>query len=197
MGILRRPGKDKDYDDEFRKYEYKSYNYTNKDAVEKVIRYITRTRKNETERNSLISVGSMGISYYMSSEIMIHQMEMVQNVYDIDKRGGRRIAHEVFLLSSEDLFLLGCNYALIYDMAFAMSSHYYQQGHQVVFAIHKDKDRVHIHFAINTINFINGLKWHDSKVIKDEREAIFNQVLREYTVWYYHQTHKYQAISFI
>ena len=171
-------------------------NYTNKGAVENVVRYITRSRDNERDADALISVGGAGVAYYMPPDRIIYQLEYVQNEFDIDKRGGRRLAHEVFQLSASELLLLGGDYALIYDMACALSNHYYQRGHQVVFALHKNSEGLHIHFAVNTINFRNGLKWHDNRLILQERENCFNQIVRSYQAWYYHKRHKVQAISF-
>ena len=58
---------------------------------------------------------------------------------------------------------------------------YFDAGYQVVYAIHgTNESDLHIHFAVSTINFRSGLKWHDSKTDLDLREALFNKILGKY-----------------
>ena len=60
---------------------------------------------------------------------------------------------------------------------------YFQIGHQAVFAVHWESEkRCHIHFAVNTINFQDGRKWHSSFPEIKQREAIFNEILRKYQI---------------
>ena len=55
---------------------------------------------------------------------------------------------------------------------------YYQMGHQAVFGVHWEPEkRCHIHFAVNSINFIDGRKWHTSMPEIKGREAVFNEIL--------------------
>lgn len=61
----------------------------NEDAVEKVIRYITRTRKNEDRADELITWGGMGVGCYASSELVIERFRAVQEVY-----GKKQMAEE-------------------------------------------------------------------------------------------------------
>lgn len=37
------------------------------------------------------------------------------------------------------------------------------EGYEVYIAIHDDKDHLHVHFIVNSVNFINGKKLHESK----------------------------------
>jgi hypothetical protein len=49
------------------------------------------------------------------------------------------------------------------EVAEELLSHELFQGFQVLYAVHIDTDNVHVHFAINTVNYENGLRWHISK----------------------------------
>jgi hypothetical protein len=40
---------------------------------------------------------------------------------------------------------------------------YYQLGFQAVYAMHIKNGNLHIYFAVNTINYCNGEKWHRVK----------------------------------
>lgn len=50
------------------------------------------------------------------------------------------------------------------------------KGFQVVYALHH-QGKFHIHFAINSINYQSGIKFHTSKREKADREILFNQIL--------------------
>lgn len=155
--------------------------YTNEKAVENVIRYITRSRIYEDRRNELISYGGAGIGGYLSPEEIIHQFLYVQEVYNIRNRRGRRICHEILCLSDEEFALLNCDYNLVEKIAQEIRYQYYLRGHQVLYGIHCSSNmRVHIHFAVNTINFITGLKWHSSKMEWIQREEMINRIVSAY-----------------
>ena len=118
---------------------------------------------------------------YLTPAAMIFQMCMVQEKYRISVRGGRRVYHEFFLISNEEFYQLNRNIEYIKRIAAECSSVYYNMGFQVVYAIHRDKEKkLHIHFCVNTINFYTGMKWHSSHKDLHEREMIFNTILNRY-----------------
>lgn len=154
-------------------------NYSNKNAVENVIRYVTRSRANEDRVDSLISYGGSGVNHFGTSEEMINQFLHVQRVHNIDRRGGRRLYHEVFNLTDEDFKRLCFDLDQVNIFAQRICNVYYQMGHQVVYAIHYEPEEyLHIHFVVNTINFRTGRKWHEYKASTAYREKVFNEILR-------------------
>ena len=96
MGILGIPIRGNDVTSNGGGYagRYKSRNFTNADAVENLIRYVTRTRKNENRAGDLIKYGAAGAGYYLHPEDIIRQFLFVQNVYKINQRKGKRMYHE-------------------------------------------------------------------------------------------------------
>ena len=65
--------------------------YKNKDAIEKEIRYISRTRKNETRQDELILYGTNhGYNYQKPVEEIIHELKRVQTMYG---SRGSKLAH--------------------------------------------------------------------------------------------------------
>lgn len=155
--------------------------YTNADAVNNVVRYITRTRINEDRQKELIYYNGFGVVNYLTPAEMISQMCMVQEKYRISVRGGRRIYHEFFLIGNEEFYQLNRNMEYVKRIAAECSRIYYDMGFQVVYAIHRDKEKkLHIHFCVNTINFNTGMKWHSSHKDLHEREMIFNTILYRY-----------------
>ena len=158
-------------------------NYTNKDAIENCIRYITRTRVNEDRQNELIGWGGMGIGCYTVPELAIQQFRGVQRAYGKD---GRKLYHEVFNLTDMEFEGLRCNYDFIYQIAAKCAEYYYQLGYQVIFAVHharnvqKRNKGVHIHFVVNSVNFMTGGKWHTGKRESYGRGLMFNQIMRDF-----------------
>lgn len=152
--------------------------YQNKDAVENVLRYIMRVRKYEDRANELLAYGGAGVPLYATPELMIQKFLYVQKLFHIDSRKGRRMHHEVLNLRDEEYEKLGSSIQNLYQYALNCCMVYFEQGHQVVFAIHWERcKRLHIHFAVNTINFITGKKWHTSMNEVADRERIFRHLL--------------------
>ena len=157
--------------------------YTNEEAVENCIRYITRTRANEDRREELIAWGGMGVGCYTVPELAIQQFCGVQKVYGKD---GRKLFHEVYNLRDEEFEKLGCNYDFVYQIGVKCAEYYYLMGHQVVFAIHharnaqKGNKGVHIHFVVNSVNFMTGGKWHTGMKESYGRNLMFDQIMKDF-----------------
>ena len=88
---------------------------------------------------------------------------------------------EVFSLDPHEFIRMGRNVNTLWKFADQCAQCYFDAGYQVVYAIHgTNESDLHIHFAVSTINFRSGLKWHDSKTDLDMREALFNKILGKY-----------------
>ncbi len=171
LGMPARPGNKKNN-------FYKKGNYTNDDAVENLIRYVTRTRENESRGGDLIAYGAVGAGYYLSPENIIRQFLYVQKANKIDIRKGRRMYHEVFNLCDCEVEPFYMGWEQLWHVGMDCCRIYYQMGFQAVFAIHWEQGkRYHFHFAINSISFLDGRKWHTSIPEIKQREMIFNQIL--------------------
>ena len=156
-------------------------NYTNKNAVENVIRYITRTGDKEEHREELVAWGGMGVGCYATPELVIRQFCRVQDCYNIEGRGGRRVFHEVLNITEEEFVWMGRSYDSVYQTAMKCAEFYYSMGFQVVFAVHHSKNRqvwnqgVHIHFVVNSVNYMTGRKWHTGIRESYTREKTFDE----------------------
>lgn len=182
LGIPTRVNKGKKEDNN-NMVHYKKGNYTNEDAVEKVLHYVTRTRENEERGSDLINYGAVGADYFHSVDNMIQQFCYVQHIYGIDSRGGRRMYHEVLNLEDGEVERLGRNPDVLWQVGMECCQIYFQMGHQAVFAVHWEPEkRCHIHFVVNTINFQNGMKWHTSISEIRLRGDLFNEILRRHQI---------------
>lgn len=172
MGIYNKQNKNS--------YYTKDGYYKNTDAVENVIYYITRSRKNETRANELIAVGTAGVVCNTSPEAYIRAFKMVQDYYSKGNIMGRRIVHEVYMLHDSELQLLDNSYKNIYKVALCIAQYYFQQGFQTVFAIHNDGLRhIHIHFAINSVSYLDGKKYHSAVGELQKKKSIFDQYVAD------------------
>ena len=166
---------------------YKNGNYSNPDAVTKTINYITRnTKKLEGRKHELLGWGGLGV-LINSPECAINCIKVLQDNENINRRGGRRIIHEFFCMS-DDFGIdagkyiaerLGIN--MLMQLAYECAEIYYRKGHQVVFAIHYDPGKkYHIHFVINSLSFINGLKFKEIYSHMSEIEYEMNMITAKY-----------------
>ncbi len=155
--------------------------YKNKDAVSNVIKYVTRTRENETRHNELISYGGAGVSNYAEPMEMIHMFDTIQKLHGINYRKGRRIFHEVFSITDNEFKRLGCFMDTVNQMAVEMCMEYYNEGFQVVYGIHwEETKKLHIHFAANAVSFITGKKFDTSVTGNLYRKQRFNEIMKKY-----------------
>lgn len=154
--------------------------YKNPDAIEKVIRYISRTRWNEDRKKDLVCIGGAGIDINAPVEIIIQQLMDIQKFYNINSRKGRRLVHLVYSFSDEDFYALNRNYALVNLVARYISAYFFNRGFQVFYGIHDDEQKhVHIHFAISSINYINGKKYHAAGESFKEMIRIFDSIYHQ------------------
>ncbi len=166
------------YDEPRYSQTYKKCNYSNLNAVDNLIRYVTRSRVNETRLNSLIGYGACGAGSDLSAEDLIQRMLCVQNQYGINVRGGRRMHHEVFSLLDGEVIHYGLTDDILLSFARECALCYYSMGYQVVYALHwEPEEHYHIHFVINAVSFINARKFHTSREDAARREFEFNQIL--------------------
>lgn len=178
MGLLSIPTKNKErvQDGNENIRHFKRSNYSNPDAVRNLIRYITRTRENESRAQDLLAYGAVGAGYYLHPDDIIQQFLYVQNAHGINSRGGKRMHHEVFNLYDSEAMELGNDPYQLWLVGMKCCEVYYRMGFQAVFAVHWQQDkRYHFHFAINNISFVNGLKLHTSMSMKgsDQGEGVF------------------------
>ncbi len=156
-------------------------NYTNPDAPEKLIRYITRT--NGKAGNDLAAWGGLGVTEFAGVDAVIRQFSIVQETYERNGEFGRHIDHEIFSLSPEAEHAALSNHVDLDRMAREMARDIYENDHcQVVYGVHRpDRNdaHTHIHFGINTVSYRTGRKRRENKRQTREREERFGKVVEQ------------------
>ena len=154
--------------------------YKNEDSTEKVIRYITRTRKNEDRAHELLWYGSYyGFLYHKPVEEMIAEFEYVQKH---NKASGSLMCHYVTHIYSQIFADMNNDLNQLNAYATACCQYIWNMGHQACYAIHYSaEDKLHIHFAINTTNYRTGLKLRQYyKEIRPNLEEPLSKLLSNY-----------------
>lgn len=149
--------------------------------IDKLIRYITRTKTDGYNRKTdLIYFGGRAVEFSGKIEKVINQFKQVQGIYEKGfDRWSRHCFHEIFSFNPELKQYLTKD--MLIQMAKGMSDFYYEKGFQVVYAIHNpdyNENNVHIHFAVNSISFANGLKWHSGRRDWVKRQRFFREVVK-------------------
>lgn len=105
--------------------------------------------------------------------------EMIQQMYDIkrsfSKMNGRQAKHFILSFSKDEEEFIGPQEAMAIGY---MVSGYFPE-YQIVFGVHTDTDNLHIHFVMNTVSFVTGLKYNinltDFRMIRRQIEVLVEQ----------------------
>lgn len=109
--------------------------YRNEDALENLIYYVCRSGH----------VGGVGVD----PEYARMQMSMVKRLWH--KETGRQAWHFILAFApNEDV-----TYEEAMAIGYAVAGHYGER-YQIVFGLHFDTNYLHLHFAGNTVSFVDG-----------------------------------------
>lgn len=152
--------------------------YTNKDAIEKSIKYNTRTGGSKEGRSDLIAYGGVGVTKDDPKQ-MVEDMLDVQAVYGQQK--GRRMHHYTYTINREEYGQLGCCDEAVEMVAKKMEEKaFFDSGFQAEYAIHANEPGKegyrHIHFVVNSTNYRTGKKYHESYGEYDYKKDLINKI---------------------
>lgn len=159
--------------------------YDKADSIENLIRYISR--ENGKSKSDLICCGAFGATDFTDIDTTIKQFECVQLLHTRKGNFGRHIDHEIYSFSTDEEKKIAQNNISVEKLAEEMALDFYKDGFQVYYGVHKKDctaNNLHIHFAVNTVNFITGNKRREYKSATRSREQrlrrIVNDTLRKY-----------------
>lgn len=122
-----------------------------KSNIASAINYITKEEK--TEEKLITGVDC-------NPETAIDEMKATKELYD--KKEGRQYKHYIQSFNPEDNDKLSLEKAHQIGKKFIEETAKFK-GYEVIMATHKDKDHIHNHFIINSVNFETGEKYQESK----------------------------------
>ncbi len=157
--------------------------YTRPTDIDNVIKY--ELRKNKKPKKDLITCGGVGVMEFLGVSGMIDQFHAVSQLHTRKGAFGRYIDHEIFSLSLEAERLVLCNKLDVDAIAREMAYDFYEIDHcQVIYAVHyasasEETPIMHIHFAINAVNFVTGGKRRENWRQTLERSCRFNKIMED------------------
>lgn len=151
--------------------------YCGQESIESLIRYIAR--KNDNPKDDLICCGAFGATDFTDIDVTIRQFECVQKLHKRNGNFGRYIDHEIYSFSAEEEQAIRQHGIPVENLARKMASDIYKDGFQVYYSVHEREhgtNRLHIHFAVNTVSFQTGKKRHENIQETEKREKRMNQI---------------------
>lgn len=139
-----------------------------KSSIATAINYITKKEKTEEK---LIS----GID--CNPKTAIDEMKATKEIYDKDS--GRQYAHFIQSFNPKDD--ISPEKAHEIGKAFIEKNNKFK-GHEIILATHKDKNHIHNHFIINSVNYENGSKLHTTKYEYQEMKDLSNELSKEHNL---------------
>ena len=115
--------------------------YSNKGALHNVLSYIIR--------NASI-YGGLAVD----PDYAEFQMQLVKELFY--KTEGRQVRHFIVAFDEYEDVDLGGIYQLAQKIAL-----YYANRYQIIFGIHMNTENIHIHFALNTVSYIDGRMYRE------------------------------------
>jgi len=121
-------------------------------ALENVISYCTN--ENKTPHRL---IGGFGVNLNQAA----YEMQRLAEAYD--NYNGVRLRHMVLSFSRQEVRRFRSH---VYDALLKIADYaarYYGGQYQIIYTIHKDSCYPHIHFVMNTVNFLTGKKYPGTK----------------------------------
>lgn len=91
---------------------------------------------------------------YLSPVIAAIEFWTVKKAYH--KEEGRQIKHLIISFDKSE----HVNNFRALNLGYLIAQ-YFQNKYQIVFAVHENQPNIHIHFIINTVSFVDGLKYNE------------------------------------
>ncbi len=135
----------------------------NKVSLKKTLDYICKEEK--TDKKLITGKDCIPENAY-------EEMMTVKNMYN--KLIGREKIHFVQSFSPTDKL----TYEQAHEIGIRMAEYF--KGFQVIVATHIDREHIHNHIVLNTVNFETGLKFHQSKLDLQKIKDLSNKICKEH-----------------
>lgn len=146
-----------------------------------IIKVVKRSGKTYTSLKKVLSyVGEKATETYginCNEDYTKVAYEFFETKNYFNKTGGRRYRHYIQSFSPEDEI----SKEKVLEIAIKWAEESFH-GHEVFIAIHDDKEHLHSHFIVNTVNFENGKKLHEKKNELELKKDINDKICHEYGI---------------
>lgn len=158
-------------------------NYSKCGDIGRLIRYDLRKQRRKWKGGDLILWGAIGAPEWEGSQLIIESFKEVQKMHTRKGKFGRYIDHEIYAFTDEAVKAIDESNTDLEHMARQMADDFFQDGTQVVYAVHgkeeEDGLNLHIHFAVNTVDFRTGKKRRENKTDTQKRSDRMSRIVQE------------------
>lgn len=112
----------------------------------------------------------------MNPQFAKEQFEIVATTYD--KTFGTRLRHMILSFGSSEQITLHEAKGIAYRAAL-----YYGYEYQIIWAVHRDAEHIHIHMVMNTVSYRTGKKYDGSKADYYGFKEYLNSILVPYGLY--------------
>ena len=158
-----------------------SCNYSKDTDIYNLLKYINGHGSQKIQTSPYQNTNGLAHGYRKAAR----QIICTQQIYN-KHEDKRRMYHMVVS------FPVGfsCPYSFIAEVADSIGQDYLQD-YQTYYAVHDSTDNLHIHFAINAVNYKTGKKWHkNKKELLQLRHDILNIVNTLQKKYHLHERYK-------
>ena len=128
-----------------------------KGSIKHVIDYVTRNEKTDARLCTGLNC---------SADTAFHEMQFTKQLFR--KKGGRTFLHFIQSFSQDEDITPEEAHQVAFELAENFS---YFIGHEVLIATHRDKNHIHTHFVVNSVNCENGKKFQmDRKGLQEMKD---------------------------
>lgn len=108
--------------------------------------------------------------------------EMMYVKKSFRKTTGRQLRH--IIVSPDTDYFSRLTPQDLYYIALRISA-YYGRSYQIVFGVHTDTQKIHIHFIMNTVSFIDGMMYSGNETDMEYFKAYAEAVILDYCARFY------------
>lgn len=145
------------------------------EELENVLRYAvnsSKTQKADDEDSDLLHSFVTGINCHPSTA----RQEMNAVKKRFGKEGGVVAYHGYQSFAPGE-----ATPELAHEIGVRLAQELWGEGYQVIVATHLDKqNHLHSHFVVNTVSFVNGIRYHRTAKDYHEMQAVSDRLCREY-----------------
>lgn len=127
-----------------------------------VVKFVNESYKKKTDMLNLLDyiarsadfTSGFGISINCAERVF-YEFECVKKYWNKEEEGRRQVRHLVVSFKKSIL-----SFDSVYEIAWKIGA-LYGNKYQVFYGVHTDTEHYHIHYAINTVSFINGMMFSE------------------------------------
>lgn len=136
-----------------------------KTSLKKLINYITQPGKTRPDL-----VGGLDCDWTRAYN------DFIETKAEYGKEDGIQGKHMVMSFDVRD----DVTVEMAKQIADEMLEHKMFDGFQVLYAVHKDREHIHTHFLINSVNMKTGKRWHQTAIDLQDLKIRSNELCRKY-----------------